>query len=350
MKLTRSLTGAGFLLAALAAPAAQAAMTQAGTDITNTATVSFTDPDGNPGNTPSNPSTFKVAEILDVTVTRDQATPVSVLDGATDQVVSFTVTNTGNGSEAYALVPANALGGDNFDPLNVRVYIDNNGDGVLDAGDTLLIPGVNDPVLAPSGQQGDSVKILLVSDIPAGLTNGDLGDVRLSTESITTQSTPASPDAVGTVFAGAGTGGVDAVVGTTQAVGSATSTYQVRQFALDMVKTSTLTHTDPALNGKAVPGATITYTLTLNATGAGVFNNIVITDNIPAHTTYVPNSVTLNGNPLTDSQNMDAGYVQGGVVRVYPGGNDTNNTPTNSGTVTAPAVNVVTFQVTIDAI
>lgn len=349
MNLTRNLAGAGFLLAALAAPVAQAAMTQAGTDITNTANVTYTDPDNNTTTTPSNPSTFKVAEILDVTVTKDQTGPVSVLSPETGKVLSFTVTNTGNGQEVYALTAADSLTGDQFNPTNVKIYIDNNGNGLLDAGDTLLIPGTNDPSLAPSGQPGDSVKILVVSDIPGGLNNGDLGNVRLSAESKTTQTTPASPDPVGTVFAG--TGGVDAVVGTSGAVADATNGYQVRQFGLALVKSSALTYPGkPALDGKAVPGATITYTLTLNATGAGTFNNIVITDNIPAHTTYKAGTLTLNGTPLTDSQNMDAGYVQGGVVRVFPGGNDTNNTPTNSGTVTAPSTNVVTFQVTIDAL
>jgi uncharacterized repeat protein (TIGR01451 family) len=201
---------------------------------------------------------------------------------------------------------------------------------------------VNDPNLPAGG----SVKVLLVSDIPGGLNNGDLGNVRLSAESKTTQSTPVTPDPVGTVFAGQGDGGVDAVVGTTQAAGSATQGYLVRNFALNMSKTHALTYpSNPALNGKAVPGATITYTLTLTATGAGTFSNIMITDMIPTHTTYTPGSLTLNGNPLTDGQNGDAGYVQGGAVRVFPNGND--SVP-NSGTVTAPSTNVVTFQVTID--
>lgn len=344
MNIKQKLAAAGFLLTALAVPTAQAALTPAGTDIQNTANVTYTDPDSTTKTESSNTATVKVAEILDVTVTKNQATAISVLTPSTNQVMGFTVTNTGNGQEKYALTASNALTGDQFDPTNTKIYIDTNGDGLLDGGDVLLVPGTNDPDLAP----GASAKILVVSDIPTGLANNDLGNVRLSAESITSQATPASPDAVGTVFAGAGTGGVDAIVGTTQAVADATNGYLVRNFKLELNKTSALTHTNPALNGKPVPGAIITYTLTLNATGAGTFNNIVITDNIPANTTYVPGSLTLNGTPLTDTQTGDAGYVQGGVVRVYPGGNDTTNTPINSGTVTAPVVNTVTFQVKIN--
>lgn len=343
MNIKQKMVAAGFVLTAFALPAAQAAMTPAGTDINNTATVQYTDPDSNPHTDSSNTNTFKVAEILDVTVASNDAAPLSVLTPEANKVLSFTVTNTGNGNEVYALTASNALSGDQFDPANVRIYIDTNGDGLLDGGDVLLNPGVNDPSLAP----GASVKVLLVSDIPAGLANGDLGNVRLSAESKTTQSTPVMPDPVGAVFAGQGDGGVDAVVGTTQAVGEATQGYLVRDYSLVMTKTHALTFPgNPALNGKAVPGATITYTLTLTATGGGTFTNIMISDNIPAHTTYKAGSLTLNGNPITDGQNGDAGYVQGGVVRVFPNGSDS---VANSGSVTAPSSNVVTFQVTIDA-
>lgn len=339
MSLTRNLAGAGFILAALAAPLAQAAGTVAGTDITNIATVTFTDPNNNTGSEASNPSTFKVAEILDVTVTANNAGNAAVTSPESDAVLSFTVTNTGNGQETYALAAANALAGDQFDPANVRIYIDN-GDGNFDpATDTLLDPGVNDPSLAPDG----SVTVFVVSDIPGALADGNLGNVRISAESVTAQGTVGS-DAAGTVFAGQGTGGVDAVVGSTQAEASVTNGYIVRQFALDLTKSHAITH--PTLgNGKPVPGATITYTLTLVANGGGTFNNIVITDNIPAGTTYVPGSLTLNAAALTDAQNGDAGYVQGSVIRVYPNGSDNVAT---SGTVTAPATNVVTFKVTIN--
>lgn len=339
MSLTRNLAGAGFILAALAAPLAHAAGTVAGTDITNIATVTFTDPNNTPSSENSNPSTFKVAEILDVTVAANNSGNVAVTSPESSAVLSFTVTNTGNGQEIYALAAANALSGDQFDPANVRIYIDN-GDGSFNpATDTLLNPGVNDPLLNPD--QG--VTVFVVSDIPSALADGNLGNVRISAESRTAQGTVGS-DAAGTVFAGAGTGGVDAVVGSTQAEGNVSNGYIVRQFALDLLKTHAITH--PTLgNGKPVPGATVTYTLTLVATGGGTFTNIVVTDNIPAGTTYVPGSLTLNGAALTDSQNGDAGYVQGGVIRVYPGGSDN---VASSGTVTAPATNVVTFRATIN--
>ena len=76
--------------------------------------------------------------------------------------------------------------------------------------------------------------------------------------------------------------------------------------------------------------------LELVATGSGSLTGAAITDPIPAGTTYVPGSLTLNAVSLSDVADADAGSVAAGTVTV------------NLGTVTAPATNTVTFQVTIN--
>ncbi|MFN3586942.1 MAG: hypothetical protein ACK4UT_05505, partial [Moraxellaceae bacterium] len=145
----RKLALPAILLSAAVSPAAFAAGTTAGTNITNTATVTYEDPNGDPQSENSNTSTFQVDELLNVTVSNNNPGNVTVLTPDNNVVLSFTVTNTGNGNETYALSAASALSGDQFDPTNVRIYIDN-GDGVFDPlVDTLLIPGSNDPTLAP---------------------------------------------------------------------------------------------------------------------------------------------------------------------------------------------------------
>jgi len=334
----RKLALPAILLSAMVAPAAFAAGTTAGTSITNTATVTFEDPNGDPQTESSNTSTFQVDELLNVTVSNNNPGNVTVLTPDNNAVLSFTVTNTGNGNETYALSAANALPGDQFDPANVRIYIDN-GDGVFDPlVDTLLVPGTNDPALAPDA----SVTVFVVSDIPAALNNGDIGNIRLNAESVTAQATVGS-DAPGTVFAGQGAGGVDAVVGATQAEASGQNGYVVQQLSTNFVKSQVIN--DQFGGNNPIPGATITYTLSLAVSGVGTINKVRIEDLIPANTTYVAGSLTLNGNPLVDTQDGDAGYVQGSAVRVFPNGSD--NLP-DSGTVTAPQTNVVTFQVTIN--
>ena len=89
--------------------------TIAGTDIDNTAVVSY-EVAGTPQSITSDTVTLTVAEVLDVDVTLLSG-PVSVVSGASTQELLFVVTNTGNGTETFLLAINNALSGDDFDPV-----------------------------------------------------------------------------------------------------------------------------------------------------------------------------------------------------------------------------------------
>lgn len=319
------------LLAVACSPVAHAAGTAAGSSITNTATATFTDPDGIPVTVPSNTSSLQVDEILDVTVVSNDAGNVAATTPDSDAVLSFTVTNVGNGAETFGLFADDAVAGDNFNPANTRIYLDANGNGTLEIGtDTLYVAGVNDPVLAADASQ----VVFVVSDIPAGLANTNVGLVRVRAASSIVLTTPAT-DPAGTTFAGQGDLGSDAVVGSSLADATAERGFVISQVVTTFTKTQTVVN-DPVYGTNAVPGATITYTLTLVATGSGSLTGAAITDPVPAGTTYVPGSLTLNSVSLTDVADGDAGSVAAGTVTV------------NLGTVTAPATNTVTFQVTIN--
>lgn len=308
---------------------AQAAGTAAGTDISNTASASFTDPGGIPSTVSSNTAVLKVDEILDVTIVANDAGNVSVTTPEGNRALSFTVTNTGNGSETYMLSALGTLGGDQFNPANVRVYLDN-GDNIFDSlTDTLLVSGGNDPVLAADG----SIKVFVVSDIPVGLNNGDIGLVRLTAESLTAQATPVL-DAPGTAFGGQGSNGSDAVVGNTQSYATRDNGYAVTQVATTLSKSQTVL--DPFGGTNPVPGATITYSLTFTAAGVGSLTGTQIVDAIPASTTYVAGSLTLDSSSLSDTADGDAGRFTGTGIEV------------GLGTLAAPATRTVTFQVTIN--
>ncbi len=47
--------------------------------------------------------------------------------------------------------------------------------------------------------------------------------------------------------------------------------------------------------------------MVITATGSGTATAAAFADLIPANTTYVPNSLVLNGSPLTDAADADAG-------------------------------------------
>lgn len=289
------------MLVAIAPAPALAAGTVAGTTISNTASVTYDDPTtGNPITVPSNKVDLRVDELLNVTVKSADPGDVTVAPAATNQVLSYTVTNTGNGSEAFRLTALNAIGGDAFDPTTTSIVLDTNGNGVYDpATDTIYAQGTNDPVLAPD----TSTRVFLLSTIPSSTTDGQRGQTDLRATALTGTGTP------GTTFAGAGTGGGDAIVGASTAQASDGGFYLVQATTVSFVKSATVA--DPFGGTKSVPGSIITYTLTANVNGSGSLANLRIGDPVPADTLYEAGSLTLQGATLTDSAGDDAGEVTG---------------------------------------
>lgn len=312
------------------APLAHAAGTAAGTDITNVAEATYKDPDGNDRVARSNPSVVRVDELLDATVALNDAGNVTVASPQSNAVLSFTLTNTGNGPEAFRLSFDATLGGDQFDPTNVRLFLDSDGNGLFDPlVDTAYVASANDPLLAAD----QSVTVFLVGDIPAAIANNSLALSTLAVEAVTVLATSGA-DAPGTNFAGAGANGSAAVVGNSGADATGQNAFIVANVAASLAKTQVIV--DPFGGSNPVPGATITYTLNFTASGTGTLTNLLITDPIPAGTTYVPGSLKLNGAALTDTSDTDIGRFTGSGIDV------------NIGSVTAPSSSVITFDVTIN--
>jgi uncharacterized repeat protein (TIGR01451 family) len=300
----------------------------AGTVINNTAEVTYAVGSVN-ATAISNQVSVTVAEILDVVVTA-RTPSVAVSAGETQREVLYRVTNTGNGTETFLLTMTSVIAGDQFDPVpsSPSIYFDTDGSGDLSAGDTPYVPGSNDPVLGDD----EFVNVLVVNDIPAGVTDTQIGRTRLAAASRTGTGAP------GALFANGGDGGVDAVAGTTGADGEATSDYLVTDVSVSVAKTQTVLN---QFGGAApVPGARINYSVVVNVTGASSAANAVFNDAIPANTTYAAGSLQLNGVPLTDAADADAGEFSAAVparVRVALGT-----------LTTASGPQTVTFAVTIN--
>lgn len=304
---------------------ALAAGTPAATDIRNSAVVSYTDSGGAPQTTLSNETSLRVDELLGVTIVSNDATNVTVATPDNDDLLRFTITNVGNGTEAFRLTPDAALGGDDYDPIDTRIFLDSNGSGLFEPGtDPLYVAGVNDPVLAADA----SHLIFLSNDTPGALLAGNVGLARMDVVAVTGSGTP------GTSFAGQGDGSTDAVVGATMAAAGAQGGYVVSDVVADLLKTQTIS--DPFGGSNPVPGATITYTLALSLTGSGSIDNVLITDAIPAGTAYVAGSLRLDGSPLTDLVDADEGRFTGAGIEV------------DLGTLAAPASRTIVLQVLIN--
>jgi uncharacterized repeat protein (TIGR01451 family) len=286
----------GLSLGLLVAPLTALAIgTPAGTQIQNTAQVNYTVGGANV-TVDSNPTTLAVAEILNVNVTVQTPT-VSVAPGATQRVVVVRVTNTGNGAETFSIAGNSVVAGDDFDPIPSApfIYFDTDASGDLSPADVAYAPGTNDPVL----NADQFTTLLIVNNIPAALANGVQGRTQLTATALTGSGAP------GTVFAGAGASGVDAVVGTSGATQIGVGTYVVAGLQLNAVKSQSVV--DPFSGTRPIPGARINYQIAITPTGTGTAVGTVFTDAIPTNTTYVLGTLQVNGVAVTDAADADAG-------------------------------------------
>lgn len=315
--------GALLASASFASPAF-AAGTPAGTDITNVATASYETPGGSTIDVDSNPVVIKVDELLDVVVDNTDPGDVATQPGDTGEVLTFQVTNSGNGNEAFTLDADVAVTGDDFDPTLVQIVLDTNDNGVYDPGvDDVYVAGTNDPALDPD----ESITVFVIVDTPTGPTDGDRAEVSLSAVAVTGSGAP------GTSFNGQGDGGGDAVVGTTGADDDDSGFLAIQAAILDLIKSATVL--DPFGGSTAVPGSVITYQIVANVTGTGSLTNLVVSDPVPADTAYVPASIVFEGTGQTDATDTDEGSFDGTQISV------------DMGTVTSGESRTITFQVTI---
>ena len=285
------------VVAALGAPlASHAAGTAAGTNIQNTAQVSYT-VGSSTVTTSSNTSSVTVAEILDAVLTIAAPT-VTVSPGASAEELVFTLTNTGNGTETFNLTALSAgVVGDDFDPTlaSPAIYFDTDNSGDFSGSDVAYNPGANNPVLAADA----SVRLIVVNNIPGTAANGNRGRSQLTAAAATGTGAP------GTAFIGGGDGGVDAVAGTTGGDSVLFGEYLVADVQLTAVKSQTIV--DQFGGGRPLPGARINYQVVVTPSGSGNATAAAFSDRVPTNTTYVGGSLRLNGASLSDGADADAG-------------------------------------------
>ena len=220
-------------------------------------------------------------------------------------MLTYQVTNTGNGPESFDLSADPAVSGNTFNPVLQSIANDTNGNGVYDPGtDVILATGTPTPAIAPDS----SLTVFVLTTLPNAATDGQTGQVRLTATAATGSGTP------GTVFAGQGAGGGDAVVGASTGLDNALATEIARLAAVNLTKSATIL--DPFGTQQPVPGAIVTYSLLAMVSGAGMASNLNVTDVIPTGTTYQPGTLTLDGTPLSDATDSDAGQASAAGIAV----------------------------------
>ena len=280
--------GAGAFQPALAQT--PAGTTPAGTPIVNTAGLRY-DADGTAQSTSSNTVTIIVAERLDVALVRDGQGAVVVT--AQPVAIPFTLTNLDNGAEAFVLAASVSPGA----AILRALVIDADGDGRYDPAKDHAPADNKTPLLAP----GQSIKLLaiLVPTPDGGTANAVL---TVTARSITGSGTS------GNLYTGAGDGGGDAVVGPTGALATVSVPIGTGPAGPVLLKSQSVRAADGSQN--AVRDAVITYTLEARFTDA--VTGARIADPIPSGTVFVPGSLTLDGAPLSDGADGDAGRFDAG--------------------------------------
>ncbi|KKK73950.1 hypothetical protein LCGC14_2888690, partial [marine sediment metagenome] len=107
------------ITALIPASASQAA-TSAGSVVNNQALVTYIS-GGSPHLVGSNVSSFTVQELLELSVVNVDIANVSVISGATQQVLTFQLQNAGNGTDSYSISNTVVSG---FNPGSMDVYFD----------------------------------------------------------------------------------------------------------------------------------------------------------------------------------------------------------------------------------
>ena len=331
------LPGVHVLLLLLAPQTGWAAGTPAGTVISNVATVNYSLSGAAQPPLSNAPVSFQVDELIQPVLTWQDAAPVAVDTPGTNNALTFLLTNSGNGQEAFSLARTNGplpLPAGNFTPLNGTVgsiFFENGLQPGFQAtgpnADSAYVPGTNDPNLVPDAGQ----IVYVISDTPNAAANTQ-GEVLLAAASLTAGAAGAAP---GTGLAGLGQGGGFAVVGSSSAQASANGSYLTNGLGLAVNKT-VANVLDP--NGTAVlmPKAVLTYQIAVVLTGTGTATNLVITDPLPAEVTYIPNSISVSGVDMTDAADADNTQFAANTVSV------------SLGNVAAPANIVITFRATIN--
>lgn len=296
---------------------------RAGTLIENTATATYDD-GGASRTITSNTVVVRVDELLDVTVTSLNSQPVLTSPG--EAVLTYEVTNQGNGPEAFDLIARTNVADNEFETASTSVAIDSNGNGIYDAGvDEILTSTQTTPILAAD----EAITVFVVVAVPDDVKDQQVSQVELSASAATGNGTPS------TVFAGQGEGGGDAIAGTTTASANALGALRAGVTTLSLTKS--VSFQDPFGEQSAVPGTLATFTLIADVAGSGSIDDLIVADAIPEGTTYAAGTLTLDESPLTDASGDDAGEAS-----------DESGISVALGSAAAGATHIITFTVTID--
>lgn len=384
MKLRNMVAPVVFGALTIAGTQVHAAGTLAGTEIKNTATLSYDINSVAQDTVTSEEAKFLVDVRVDFQVERAAGALFST-DLSTDEVVvaAIVLTNEGNSVATFKLGAADATGTPtvegkidtkNFDTPTFKFYVDNGTSRTLDPADTVVTSGLtadiavdgtqNYLVTVPKGDIKGIDEDVIASTItvngvtvtptnpgatPLNITaNGDgsfsddsaTGDDQNTVQIVFADGTltPSSPkgdniesvnDAVTLAIANLGNGGG---TGDSDTSGNFTKTSAVISDPINGTN-----------NPKAIPGATVEYTITITNSGSGDASNVIISDLVPTTTTFKAGTIKWTEHGGSETTLTDGGGDDAGDYNVTEAGKVT----VNIGTLAANETDTIKFSVEI---
>ncbi len=288
---------------------ALAAGTDAGTDVTNTVTVNYNV--GTVAQTPatSNTDTFKVDRKITFTVAESGGAATTVSPGQNGAVTTFTVFNDTNDTLDFNLTAIQNNGGasvfsagvdDTFDVGAPTIWVDTNGDGVLQT--TGFGADTQASTIDDLAEGATRTVFIVAGTVPLSQQNGTVATINLvatardsAGNALAVNNGADNKNAVDNVFNdAAGSAAGDAA---RDGVHSAADDYQVAAAAITAKKNSYII-SDPVngtSNPKAIPGAIVEYCIAVqNASGSATATGVTITDPVPGELDTTSN-ITRNG-------------------------------------------------------
>jgi uncharacterized repeat protein (TIGR01451 family) len=281
--------------------AALAGGTRAGTDIDNTALVSWNA--GSVGYTTSDSVTFVVDELINIQVTNNGAVALSVWPGETFRPLAFDVVNAGN-STIDLEIQAGGDGSLFVSNVNIWNEVATAGFSTTDDNDN----GAGPFTVATIGV--DTVyTYYIVADVgasPITTNSPDAYDLIVTAWDLGVPGAIGADNAV--AFNGttveqimADTGGTATGFADFDGRDSAQATYNLSWAGLTLTKSFAVIDSDPLNSGQhAIPGATVRYTLHVLNSGNAAATGVSITDATPAGTIW---GAVQAGYPTTGSVN-----------------------------------------------
>jgi uncharacterized repeat protein (TIGR01451 family) len=286
--------------------------TDAGTDIDNDATLSFSAGGVGQPDVTSNTDTFKVDKKIDMVLVTTDTDQTDVTPGQTERITSYTFKNEGNSAQNFKFAVANLASGSataNQADYNTEADNEDVSNMVIEYRTSSGSSWQTMPANGISVAEDATIEVRVKADIPTAANGGADGDV-MNIELIATAvdssgndvhetTTSDNPTDVDIVFAdgmtvqnGATSGLGDSYPATDNHKGDADhdgkevarSGYKIKTPVLDATKLSCVL-SDPVnntSNPKRIPGAKIIYVFDINNTGTADATDINLTDTLQA--------------------------------------------------------------------